>query len=152
MPVLRFYLFGPPRIEKDGQVIEIQRRKTLAIFTYLVVTRQTHSRDTIATLFWQDNDQTSARANLRREISRLKQALGEDVLLLAGDNLSFNLAFELWVDVKDHLSKLEEVALHAHPKGELCQECVASLTESVGLYTDGFMSGGHGRWLNQTLH
>lgn len=141
MSVLRFYLFGPPRIEKDGQVIEIQRRKTLALFAYLVVTQQTHSRDTIATLFWQDNDQPSARANLRREISRLKQALGEGVLLLEGDNLSFNPAFELWVDVKVYLSKLEEAALHTHPRGRLCQECAANLTAALGLYTDGFMSG-----------
>jgi len=141
MPSLRFYLFGPPRIEHDQKIVEIQRRKTLAIFAYLVVTRQVRSRDTIATLFWQDSDQPGARANLRREISRLKQALGDDILLLDGDNVSLNPAFDLWVDVKDYLSKLEEVGSHGHLDGSLCQRCLTILTEVVGLYTDGFMSG-----------
>lgn len=141
MPALRYYLFGPPRIEKEQKVVEMQRRKTLAIFAHLVITQQAHSRDAIATLFWQDNDQPSARANLRRELFRLKQTLGEDALSLEGDNISFNPAFDLWVDVKDYLSKLEKVASHDHPKGLLCPECATLLKEAVGLYTDGFMSG-----------
>lgn len=141
MSPLRFYLFGPPRIEHDQKAVEIQRRKALAIFTYLVVTQQVHSRDTIATLFWQDHDQTGARANLRREISRIKQTLGENVLLLDGDTLSLNSAFDLWVDLREYLSRLEKAGSHHHPEGMLCADCSVEMTKAVSLYTDGFMAG-----------
>lgn len=141
MSALQIFLFGPPRVEKDNQPIEIKRRKTLALFTYLVVTRQPHSRDALATLFWPDNDQSSARANLRRDISRLKKALGETSLILDGDTVNWNPGFELWLDVKDFQFRLDRTASHDHSAGSPCPDCSATLTEAVNLYTDDFLAG-----------
>jgi len=138
---LKVFLFGPPRIEKDNQPIEIKRRKTLALFAYLVVSGEPYSRDALATLFWPENDQSGARANLRRDISRLKRTLGEDALLLDGDNLSRNPDYDLWLDLESYQSKLDEAASHDHPSGSLCPVCSSALTEAVKLYTDSFMAG-----------
>jgi DNA-binding SARP family transcriptional activator/alpha-beta hydrolase superfamily lysophospholipase len=138
---LQAYLFGPPRVTTDHQLIVIQRRKTLALFAYLAVTAQVHSRDTLATIFWPENDQVSARANLRRDISRLKQTLGENSLSLDGSNVSWNPEAGLWVDVKTYESKIAEATSHDHSTGSICLDCAAALTDAVNLYTDSFMAG-----------
>ena len=69
MSRLALYLFGPPRLEMDGAPVHIPRRKAIALLAYLVVTGQSHSRDTLATLFWPENDQRGARTELRRMLS-----------------------------------------------------------------------------------
>jgi len=138
---LKIYLFGSPRIERSGESVGIQRRKTLGLFIYLVFTGQPHSRDSLATLFWPDTDQSGARANLRRDISRLKKSLGDDSLLLEGDNVSLNPEFETWVDVREFQAKLDEAASPEHPGGSLCPDCSALLKDAVNLYTDDFLAG-----------
>ena len=77
MSDLSLHLFGPPKLDIDGTLVHIPRRKATALLAYLAVTGQSHSRDALATLLWPENDQSSARAELRRTLSVLKRALGE---------------------------------------------------------------------------
>jgi hypothetical protein len=49
MTRLALYLLGPPGVEIDGRDIRIGRRKALALLAYLAVTRQSHTRDALAT-------------------------------------------------------------------------------------------------------
>ena len=67
MSQLNLYLFGTPRTEIDSQAVHIPRRKATALFAYLALTGQDHSRDALATLLWPENDQSSARALLHRQ-------------------------------------------------------------------------------------
>ncbi|MCI0712168.1 MAG: alpha/beta fold hydrolase [Chloroflexi bacterium] len=97
--MLKLYLFGPPRIEVDQQPIDFNLKKALAMLAYVAVEGNAHSRDTLATMFWADSDQSTARANLRRTLYRLNQAVGVDVLQATGDTISLNPDTELWVDV-----------------------------------------------------
>ena len=77
MPRLELHLLGTPSVEKDGQEVRISRRKALALLAYLAVTRQTHTRDALATLFWPEQDQIRARNSLRGALVSLRKALGE---------------------------------------------------------------------------
>ena len=77
MPQLTLYLFGPPRLEIDENPVHIPRRKAMALLAHLAVSDQSHSRDALATLLWPENDQSSARAELRRTLSVLNRALGD---------------------------------------------------------------------------
>ena len=61
MSGLSLFLLGPPRLELDGEPVQIGRRKALALLIYLAITRRPHSRDALATLFWPDYDQPSDR-------------------------------------------------------------------------------------------
>ena len=76
MPAVKLFLFGNPRLEHDGQPVTVRRRKGVALLAYLALggklaqAGQSHSRDALATLFWPEHDQSSARGNLRRELSR----------------------------------------------------------------------------------
>ena len=76
-----------PQIKRGNEPITIQRRKDLALLIYLFVTSQPHSRDTLATLLWQEEGQAVARSNLRKSLSRLKALLGENSLLVSQDQI-----------------------------------------------------------------
>ena len=79
-PRLRVYLFGPPRIERDGKAVEPDTRKAIALLAYLAVTGRAEGRDRLAALLWPDADEERARGALRRTLSVLRTALsGEHV-------------------------------------------------------------------------
>ena len=58
MSRLALYLLGPPRLELDGEPVEVPRRKAVALLAYLAVTGGHHSRDSLATLLWPEYDQS----------------------------------------------------------------------------------------------
>ena len=62
-------LLGAPRIEHDGEPIEVDTRKAIALVAYLAVTRERHVRDALAVLLWPEYNQSRARAALRRFVS-----------------------------------------------------------------------------------
>ena len=117
MSPLRICLFGTPKIEKDGQSILIPRRKVLALLAYLAVTGQMHSREALATLFWPDQDQSGALANLRRQLSHSKDLFGEDNVLSA-DRLQVGLApgVEIQLDVADFKTLVNKARTHEHER------------------------------------
>lgn len=141
MDFLRIHLFGSPRIKKNNDSVTFQRRKTLALLAYLVVTQQNHSRETLATLFWPEYEPVNARANLRRDLSRLREALGESVLLINRTEVGLNVQASLWIDKDVFTTRLTAVRQHNHPPHHLCPECLKALIEATTLYSGDFMAG-----------
>ncbi len=133
-------LFGSPQCLREGQPIPIHRRKAIALLAYLAVTARPHGRDALATLLWPEYDQSGARANLRRDLSYLKQAMGDmvdvsraDVGLMPGDG---------WrLDTADFTMRITQTQSHDHPAAPLCPTCHLALTEAVDLYAGDFMAG-----------
>jgi DNA-binding SARP family transcriptional activator len=62
MAQLALYVFGAPRLEREGALVKIQRRKVLALLVFLAVSGRSHTRDVLAALFWPDEDKNDARA------------------------------------------------------------------------------------------
>jgi len=141
MTRLRLYALGPPRVECNDQPIDIARRKAVALLIYLAVTGQSHSRDTLATLFWPEYDQSRARAGLRRALAALKKALGEGRLEIDRETIGLNPDADIWVDVGRFHCLLAECRAHDHPERETCPDCVPLLTEAAALCGDDFMAG-----------
>lgn len=139
MSQLELYLFGTPRFNHQG--FALSGRKVMALAAYLAVTRQPHHRDALATLFWPDHDQSSARGNLRRELSRLNKLLGPAGLVIDRDSAGFEAENGLWVDVLQFERLLAESRRHNHPDHEACPTCLPLLAEAVALYTGEFMAG-----------
>jgi predicted ATPase/DNA-binding SARP family transcriptional activator len=142
---LSITLFGPPQISRGKQQITLQRRKDIALLVYLAVTAERFTRDTLAAIFWPDSDQSLARANVRKNISRLKNDLGADVILTKGDQVSLNPDISLWLDVRQFQSNLEQPRKHNHLLGNsgqpMCEACQSALEEAVRLYRGGFLEG-----------
>ncbi|MBE7468876.1 MAG: hypothetical protein DPW09_07320 [Anaerolineae bacterium] len=137
MSRLALFLLGPPRIEVDGAPVEINRRKVVALLVYLAVTGETHTRDALATLFWPDNDQTQARAALRRALSVLNQHLG-DWLEIDREMVGLKPGAEVWLDV-ECFNNLTITSLKRET--DLAPADLEQLAEAAGLYRDDFLAG-----------
>lgn len=142
---LSITLFGSPQIKRGDEHLSIQRRKDLALLIYLVSASQPQSRDTLATLLWQDQTQTEARSNLRKSLSRLKSLLGEEVLVVAQNEAGINPKIALYLDTAQFHLQLNQFRQHGHlkkgPDLHLCAECQKALEEAAGLYCADFLQG-----------
>ena len=101
MVPLKLYLFGSPRIELEDTKVVLPHRKLLAIFVYLVLTRKSHRRDLLATLFWPEAGQRSARAALRRELYVLTATLGQEWFVSSRESIGINPDMTVWNDVDE---------------------------------------------------
>jgi DNA-binding SARP family transcriptional activator len=141
MQSLRIYLFGVPRLEINGEIRDIRRRKGLALLAYLAVTTRPHTRDALATMLWPENDQSSAFANLRRELFRINQVLGEGVLEADRLQVGLNPQVEVWLDVADFKSNLNAVRADDHAPEDHTEVCFERLSQAVELYREDFLAG-----------
>jgi predicted ATPase/DNA-binding SARP family transcriptional activator len=145
MTELRINLLGAPRTMLDGKSISLGRKKVLGLLAYLVVTDRPHSRDTLAALFWPDYDQSGARANLRRDISRLRRTIGERFVELEGDQVRLADEAGISTDVNEFHRLVEQAIAHGHSlragSPPLCQDCFEALTRAVVCYEGDFMAG-----------
>ena len=116
-------------------------RKAIALLAYLAVKGGVHGRDSLATLLWPENDQTGARAALRRTLSVLNKALGPGVLAITRENVQIAEYAPLWFDVSEFQRSRKECESHGHALHEACPRCLAPLEQAAGLYQDTFMAG-----------
>lgn len=132
MADVKLFLLGAPYLAVDGQVVEIQRRKVLALLSYLAVTGQPHRRDTLATLLWPDSGQSQARAALGRHLSELRDLVGADHV--QADRETIGLIGNLWLDV--HHS--QQLIAGRDPTAPAARE---RFSQAVSLYRGDFMTG-----------
>ena len=124
----KLYLFG--RIELSGGDQEQTERlvvqpKLVALLAYLALHEAPQDRRTLAAALWPDSDPDEARANLRRHLHYLKQALpeaeGTPWLRTDGSHVRLEPAAPVWIDVRAfedavRAGELEAaVALYADP-------------------------------------
>ena len=141
MSPIHICLFGAPRVEEAGHLIQIPRRKTLALFAYLAVAGQPQTRETLAALFWPDYDQSGSLANLRRDLSRLKELFGENILAVDRLQAGIDPRAELSLDVALFRELVQKARGHEHIGQNLCHECFNALREAVDIYRGDFMAG-----------
>ncbi|MCL4869079.1 MAG: tetratricopeptide repeat protein [Anaerolineae bacterium] len=139
MAQLTLLLMGPPQIERNGTPIRVDTRKAIALLAYLAVTRQIHSRDSLALMFWPDT--AEARARLRRTLSVLNAALARSWLDIERETISLEWSAGLWLDVEQFHRLLAVGRSHGHPPDVVCPACIPSLSDAAALYRDEFMAG-----------
>jgi predicted ATPase/DNA-binding SARP family transcriptional activator len=132
MATFRLFLFGSPRLECDGVVVKISRRKALALLSYLAATDKPHARDSLATLFWPDYGQSEARVALSRHLSYLNKTLVADALVLETESVA--LADDFWLD----MAEFAEV-LAAHPT--VTARDLPAVQAAIDLYQADFLAG-----------
>jgi DNA-binding SARP family transcriptional activator/TolB-like protein len=137
---LHVSVLGQPRIEMDGKPVEINRRKAVALLTYLAVTGEPQTRDRLAGLFWPNESQDRARAALRRTLTAIRRAVGPEWIVAEGGSVGISRSPDLWLDVRQFdalLAKYREVEGRGDPTGT---ESLALLSEVARLYQTDFLS------------
>lgn len=125
-------LLGPPQVCLGTEpALALGTRKAQAIFYYLMVTGQPHTRETVANLLWADMPEAQAKTNLRTLLSRLRKVVGGS-LHITRDALSFNREQPYWLDVEQFRRLLEMPAKAWAP---------AAVQDAVALYQGAFLEG-----------
>jgi predicted ATPase/DNA-binding SARP family transcriptional activator len=141
MSSFKLSLLGPPHLECDGVPLGLDRNKNMALIAYLAVTGQSHSREALVTLLWPELEPSRARANLRRNLSMLRKALGGEWLVADRETIGLDPSADLWLDVDRFHSLLLAWQEHGHPEADVCPECLTALAEAVELYRGDFLEG-----------
>lgn len=98
------------------------------------------SRDALLALLWPEFSDADARNNLRGELSLLRAALGDTVLLANRRQIAWGANPLCWVDVRAFGEQLALARQHRHNAG-LCDVCAGSLQAAVALARDSFLAG-----------
>lgn len=149
MKRLSLHLLGTLSVDLDGQVVTgFRSNKVRALLAYLAIeSERSHSRHSLAALFWPESPDQAASRNLRLTLHRLRRTLNE-ATAGAGD-LAFHLAGNrvqinrdvLTLDVATFLDGLAAVNAHGHIQTDLCLDCLDQLELAVTLYQGELMAG-----------
>ena len=140
MTPLKLYFLGPPRLERDGQIVEPDTRKATALLAYLALMGERPSREALAALLWPEFDDSRAKAALRRTLSALKAAVGSQAIHATREIIGLEMG-HVWCDLLAFHQALAAAATHTHQNESLCAACQAHLETAVSLYRDDFLSG-----------
>lgn len=141
MPVLHLSLLGPPVLERDGAPLELGRRKALALLVYLAMTARSQPREALATLLWPEAASSDSRAALRRVLSDLNKALGENWALANNTSVGIHTATSLELDVSRFRRLLAQAHQHPHPPTQACNDCIPLISQAINLYRGDFLEG-----------
>jgi DNA-binding SARP family transcriptional activator len=96
--MLRVRLLGELAVESpDGELVAPPSRPARELLAWLALHPGMHARLELASRFWPDVLESSARASLRTALHELRRAIGEDAVV--ADRESVGLASDPWVDV-----------------------------------------------------
>jgi DNA-binding SARP family transcriptional activator len=129
MPSPRYRLVLLGRFDLSGRdgPVELPNKKLVGLLAYLAFTAPVpHAREQLATLLWGSHFDTQARQNLRQALFRLRQALGQNLLIGDGEEIS------LAPGVVDCDATRLQTLIREGSRG--------SLAEAVDLYKGRFLS------------
>jgi DNA-binding SARP family transcriptional activator/predicted ATPase len=108
--VLEISLLGPPHVRRGGAPVSFDTRKATALLAHLVLAERPRSRAALCELLWPGQDSEHARGALRRTLSALRKAIGEEWIDTDADSVALRDGAELAVDVRRFRSLATEDA------------------------------------------
>jgi predicted ATPase/DNA-binding SARP family transcriptional activator len=146
MARLELFLLGPPRLQRDGALLQFDTRKIMALVAYVAVSGleakgRRLSRASLVALLWPDLEPSRARANFRRSLSLLRKALKGEWLEVDRESVWTDPEADFWLDVDQFNRLLRACGTHGHPPEEVCPRCLAVLEEAAALYEGDFLQG-----------
>jgi len=126
---LAITLLGAPRVERDGEPVGFDTRKAMALLAHLALAERPRSRESLCALLWPAQEPDRARGALRRTLSTLRKAIGDEWLDTAGDSVALRRGDGLELDVERFRTLAREDA------------SAERLSEAATLFSGAFMEG-----------
>lgn len=143
----RIQICGRITVELDGRRIEddLPGRQGRLAFVFLALNRAgLVTRDQLADAIWPEEQPAGARATLRTIISRLRGALGSDVLE-GRDDLRLVLPGDAFVDIEIAATKVHEA--ESAVQAEDWHRGVAAAAAAYSISGRGFLAGEDAPWV-----
>lgn len=142
---LRIQTLGKEKIERDGvPVLPGEWRATAAreLFFYLLFMGP-QRRETISLGFWPDSPAERVRSNFHTTLYRLRQALGENVVVYNNELYSINPDVDIWCDARE-FDKLVQHALNLSIRDARTEDL---FRRAVDLYQGDFLPLLDAEWI-----
>ena len=151
-PALRIQLFGTVQVFHDGLPQDSRLIHAVqSLLAWLLLQRKkTHARETLAGLFWGEQDETRARSCLSTALWRLRQVLEPKgiprgtYLIAQSDSVGFNCASDYWLDVAAFEDGVERHLPAAAKRDEAFDWSRAE--DAVACYTGDLLEGFYDDW------
>ena len=145
---LRLKLLGDLKVTLNGSVVDdFTSKKSLALLSYLAVTRRTHTREALSGLLWGESRTSQARASLRTVLWDLRQRLSS-FITADRQTISFNSDPSCWIDALVLRETVDDLLYHSggtsgrnEQRPSLTDNDVRALEDAVSLYDGDFMAG-----------
>jgi predicted ATPase/DNA-binding SARP family transcriptional activator len=111
----RLHLLGAFALLCEGKVIHLPTQKTQLLLAYLVLNPSPQPREQLAALLWGDASMEQASGSLRKALTLLRKALGQEVLLADRETIQINPSFTLWVDALDFQEQARQFLATSSP-------------------------------------
>ncbi|MBV7337995.1 hypothetical protein KFU94_59165 [Chloroflexi bacterium TSY] len=140
-------LFGGFQVTRAEEPVAFATDRARALLAYLAVEiNQPHRREALAGLLWPEDQEKSARHNLRQTLTRVRQAIGDynadpGFLQITRPTLQISHTAPITVDLLDFQKLLAQVASHDHVELIRCNICINCLAAAVDLYHGPFLDG-----------
>jgi DNA-binding SARP family transcriptional activator len=148
MAQLSISLFGGIQVTPDGfQLKSSLSEKERALLVFLVVeNNRPHSRSYLAALLWPDQPEASSHSNLRQNLHRLRQAIGDSqaappYLLITAREIQFNNKSDYWLDVAEFNRTLDDCKRNHQGSASLSENILERLKSAIDLYKGDLLDG-----------
>jgi DNA-binding SARP family transcriptional activator len=123
--------------------VHFERRKSLALLSYLAVADKPVRREFLASLLWPDLERQNALRSLRRVLTSLRKDIGEENIIADRAVACLQHSEGLWIDVREFEEKRREFEKFEQPEdiSEVQVNQAKLLTEAVELYQGDFLAG-----------
>ena len=114
--MLRIRLVGELRVELDGRPLDAMASgRARSLLAWLAYHPGLHPRSRVASVFWPEGLESSARASLRTTLALLRRGLTRDDVLVAGrEHVGIE---DAWIDTRE----IERLAAAGDLDGALAQ-------------------------------
>jgi predicted ATPase/DNA-binding SARP family transcriptional activator len=141
-------LLGPFQVTRDATPLSgFAYDKVRALLAYLVVEAdRPWRRETLASLFWPDQDDRSARHSLSQALFSLRKAIDDrdadsPLLLVTSDTVQLNSDAALSSDLRVFTALLDACDRHPHRDAIRCRACARRIEQAVDLYRGDLLEG-----------
>jgi DNA-binding SARP family transcriptional activator len=142
-PRLEIISFGGVQVFHDGRLVELsdwQTREARDLFIYLLQSPPL-TKEQIAMDFWPDLSPARIKTRFKINIFRIRQALGQDVILFRNDQYAFNRSLSYTWD-RERLDTL----LQASSRRTVLQERIDLLEQTLALFKGQYLEEVEAFW------
>jgi two-component SAPR family response regulator len=146
LPRLVISTLGKTQVLLDGKPVKdlgSQSQKARDLFFLLLHTPDGLPKEAIGNMLWPESTPAQLKLQFKNAIYRLRRSLEQDVILLQGDDYTFNHSLDYEYDVEVFDAKL----LQAHDEPEDNQK-IGFLQDAIRLYNGTFLPELEGEWVN----